>query len=130
MLTSLGRSHVRACASCGHDISPRAAISPVTAEIMGAPVTAKTPVTAETMTEPVTADMLNPFALNTDGTACDPAAFQLALKNDAAKMKALQSEPDVLQIVLGDDIPAMQNMLRSAYQVSRTTAVTLRTPQT
>ena len=65
-----------------------------------------------------------PFALNTDGTARDPVAFQLALKNDAAKMQALQSEPDVLQIVLGDDIPAMQTMLRSAYQVL--TAVILR----
>jgi len=68
--------------------------------------------------------MDGPFALNTDGTACDPIAFQLALKNDAAKLQALQSEPDVLQIVLRDDIPAMQNMLRSAYQVP--TAVTLR----
>ncbi len=61
--------------------------------------------------------MDEPFALNTDGTARDPVAFQLALKNDAPKLQALQSEPDVLQIVLGDDIPAMQNMLRSAYQV-------------
>jgi len=68
--------------------------------------------------------MDGPFALNTDGTARDPIAFQLALKNDAAKLQALQSEPDVLQIVLGDDIHAMQNMLRSAYQVP--TAVTLR----
>ncbi len=67
--------------------------------------------------------MDGPFALNTDGTAHDPIAFQLALQNDAAKLQALQSEPDVLQIVLGDDIPAMQKMLRSAYQVP--TAVTL-----
>ena len=68
--------------------------------------------------------MDGPFALNTDGTARDPVAFQLALKTDAAKLQALQSEPDVFQIVLGDDIPAMQKMLRSAYQVP--TAVTLR----
>ena len=68
--------------------------------------------------------MEGPFALNNDGTARDPVAFQLALKNDAAKMQALQSEPDVLHIVLGDDIPAMQKMLRSAYQVP--TAVALR----
>ncbi|DBA78601.1 hypothetical protein WJX77_004982 [Trebouxia sp. C0004] len=63
--------------------------------------------------------MDGPFALNTDGTARDPVTFQLALKTDAAKLQALQSEPDVLQIVLGDDIPAMQRMLRSAYQAEQ-----------
>ena len=59
-----------------------------------------------------------PFALNTDGSARDPAAFQSALRSDLAKLQALQTEPDVVSVILGDDIPAMQDMLRSAYQVS------------
>lgn len=59
-----------------------------------------------------------PFALNTDGTARDPAAFQSALRSDQAKLQALQTEPDVVSVILGDDIPAMQDMLRSADQVS------------
>lgn len=61
--------------------------------------------------------MVEPFALNTDGTARDPAAFQSALRSDHAKLQALQTEPDVVSVILGDDIPAMQDMLRSAYQV-------------
>ncbi len=63
-----------------------------------------------------------PFALNADGTARDPVAFQNALRNDQAKLEALQSEPGVRDVILGDDIPAMQHMLRVTYQVRLLTA--------
>ena len=58
-----------------------------------------------------------PFALNVDGSARDPLAFQAALKADHKKLEALQTEPETLAVMLGDDIPAMQAMLRSAFQV-------------
>ena len=57
--------------------------------------------------------------MNADGTARDPVAFQNAVRSDQAKLQALQSEPQVQEIILGDDLAAMQNMLRSAHQVRR-----------
>ena len=52
------------------------------------------------------------FALNPDGTARDPLAFQKALQHDQAKLQALQPEPQVRDVILGENIPAMQSMLR------------------
>lgn len=59
----------------------------------------------------------DPFALADDGTAKDPIAFQNALKADPAKMEALEKEPDVAAIVLGDDISAFQELIKNVFQV-------------
>ena len=57
------------------------------------------------------------FSLNADGTARDPRAFQNALRSDQETMTVLQSDPEVLNVILGEDVPAMQSMLRAAFQV-------------
>lgn len=59
----------------------------------------------------------NPFALNIDGTAKDPIAFQQGIRNDPDKLTILQTEPDTLQTDLGDDIQALQDLLRSTHTV-------------
>lgn len=59
----------------------------------------------------------DPFALNDDGSAKDPAAFKQALQEDPARMEALEQEPEVAKIVLGDDINAFQELIKSVYQV-------------
>lgn len=59
----------------------------------------------------------DPFALNDDGTAKDPVLFKQALLSDPSKMEALQQEPEVLQIVTGDDVHAFQELIKSVYQV-------------
>lgn len=61
--------------------------------------------------------MEGPFALAADGSAKDPAAFQQALRSDAAKMQQLQQTPELQSILLGSDYEAMQKLLRQAYQV-------------
>lgn len=58
----------------------------------------------------------DPFVLNADGTAKDPVAFREALKADPAKMEALEKEPDVAAIVLGEDVSAFQELIKSIYQ--------------
>ena len=59
----------------------------------------------------------DPYALNEDGTPKDAAAFREALKADPAKMQALEKEPEVLKIVMGDDIHAFQELIKSVYVV-------------
>lgn len=59
----------------------------------------------------------DPYALNDDGTAKDPVLFKQALLSDPSKMEALQQEPEVLQIVTGDDVHAFQELIKSVYQV-------------
>ena len=58
-----------------------------------------------------------PYALDDDGTAKDPAAFQQALKSDPEKMEALKEEPESLRIVMGDDMHAFQELIKGVYQV-------------
>ena len=58
-----------------------------------------------------------PYALNEDGTAKDPVAFQKALKSDPQKMVALEEEPESLRIVMGDDMHAFQELIKGVYQV-------------
>ena len=60
--------------------------------------------------------MADPFALGEDGSARDPAAFREALRADPVKMEALEREPEVAAVVLGDDVPAFQELLKSVYQ--------------
>lgn len=58
-----------------------------------------------------------PYALNEDGTAKNPVAFQKALKSDSEKMVALEEEPESLRIVMGDDMHAFQELIKGVYQV-------------
>ena len=58
--------------------------------------------------------MADPFALNEDGTARDPAAFREALRADPVKMEALE------KVVLGEDEHAFQELIKSVYQVGLT----------
>ncbi len=58
-----------------------------------------------------------PFAFKDDGTAKDPAAFQQALRGDAERMAALESEPELKRIVLGNDIHAFQELIKGCYHV-------------
>lgn len=57
------------------------------------------------------------YALNTDGSARDPVAFRAALQADEDKLSALQKEPEVAKVVLGDDVHAFQELLKSVYRV-------------
>lgn len=61
--------------------------------------------------------MADPFALDDDGTVKDPAAFREALRADPVKMEALEKEPEVAAIVLGEDVIAFQELIKSVYQV-------------
>ena len=63
--------------------------------------------------------MAEPYALNDDGTAKDAKAFREALRADKEKMEALKEEPDVLKVVLGDDLYAFQELIKSVYQVRK-----------
>jgi hypothetical protein len=59
----------------------------------------------------------DPYALLEDGSAADPAAFREALRADPAKMEALEAEPEVARVVLGDDVDAFQELIKSVSQV-------------
>lgn len=55
----------------------------------------------------------NPFAMNPDGSAVDPAAFQRQVRSDAHTMQQLmQSSPEMAQAILAPDTSALQNLLR------------------
>ncbi len=58
----------------------------------------------------------DPYALNDDGTAKDPAAFRAALRADPVRMEALEKEPEVAAVVLGEDENAFQELIKSVYQ--------------
>jgi len=59
----------------------------------------------------------DPLALNPDGSAADPAAFQAAVRADASKMQQLDRDPELRSVLLGADVAAMQNLLQQAYRV-------------
>lgn len=63
--------------------------------------------------------MADPYAVNDDGTPKDVAAFRDALRADPAKMESLEKEPEVLKIVMGDDLHAFKELIKSVYQASR-----------
>lgn len=65
----------------------------------------------------------DPFALNDDGTAKDPAAFRAALRADPVRMEALEKEPEVAAVVLGEDVNAFQELIKSVYQARGMRAV-------
>lgn len=57
--------------------------------------------------------------MNDDGTAKDPIAFREALKADPMKMEEIEKEPEVAKIILGDDVNAFQELIKSVYHVRR-----------
>lgn len=57
------------------------------------------------------------FELNPDGSAKRPAEFQAALRTDPEKLSAVSSDPEVAKVVLGDDVDALQALLRGIYKV-------------
>ena len=59
------------------------------------------------------------YKLNEDGTAVDPAAFKAALLADPAKVASLKEEPEVFEIVEGEDVMAFQELLKSVYQAEK-----------
>ncbi|KAL4459189.1 hypothetical protein ABPG75_014054 [Micractinium tetrahymenae] len=69
--------------------------------------------------------MSDPFALNEDGTAKDPVAFREALKADPVRMEALEKEPEVAAVVLGEDENAFQELIKSVYQAEKKRVDTL-----
>ena len=65
--------------------------------------------------------MAEAFALNEDGTACDPRGFQAALRTDSAKLALVMEEPeDRRSVLLGDDMAAFQSLLKAAVKVIHT----------
>ena len=66
----------------------------------------------------IMATATDPYATNVDGSAKNPAAFRGALLADSEKMAALESEPEVLKVVNGQDLQAFQELLKTVFAVS------------
>jgi hypothetical protein len=75
--------------------------------------------TTTTATKHTDVNMPDAYTLNEDGTAVDPVAFKAALLADPSKVASLKEEPEVYEIVQGDDIPAFQELLKSVYQAEK-----------
>lgn len=55
----------------------------------------------------------NNLSFNPDGSAVNPAAFQQHIRNDANLMTQLfQSDPELAQVLLGNDLNKLQDLLR------------------
>nr|GEV67059.1 DNA damage-inducible protein 1 [Tanacetum cinerariifolium] len=55
-------------------------------------------------------------ALNPDGSAVNPAAFQQQIRNNADVMAQLfQSDPELAQVILGNDLNKLQTVLRARH---------------
>ncbi|KAJ4725403.1 DNA damage-inducible protein 1 [Melia azedarach] len=55
----------------------------------------------------------NELSFNPDGSAVNPAAFQQQIRNDANTMTQLfQSDPELAQVLLGNDLNRLQDLLR------------------
>ncbi|PWA98953.1 ubiquitin family protein [Artemisia annua] len=54
--------------------------------------------------------------LNRDGSAVNPAAFQQQIRNNADAMAQLfQSDPELAQVILGNDLNKLQTVLRARH---------------
>ena len=60
----------------------------------------------------------NPYETNADGSAKNPAAFKQALLADPEKMKALESEPEILKLIRDTMQEGIQDVLKTIYAVS------------
>ncbi len=57
------------------------------------------------------------FARNEDGTAVDPRAFQKAIREDPVRLEEASKDPEVAKVLLGEDMNALQELLRSYHLV-------------
>jgi hypothetical protein len=55
--------------------------------------------------------------LNEDGTAKDPEKYKEMLRSDPERWKLVIENPETSAIILGDDIDAFQELLKSAVEV-------------
>mmetsp|Transcript_18173 Transcript_18173/g.37549 ORF Transcript_18173/g.37549 Transcript_18173/m.37549 type:complete len:123 (+) Transcript_18173:127-495(+) len=55
------------------------------------------------------------FARNEDGTAVDPRAFQKAIREDPVRLEEASKDPEVAKVLLGEDMNALQELLRSYH---------------
>jgi hypothetical protein len=53
-----------------------------------------------------------------DGAARDPAAFQQSIRDDPGLMAELEGNPEAQKVLLGGDLNAMQDYLRSMHRAS------------
>ncbi|MCO5591895.1 hypothetical protein L7F22_045888 [Adiantum nelumboides] len=58
----------------------------------------------------------NNLSLRLDGSAVDPRALQQHLRNPDIISQLLQTNPELAQAVLGDDLDALQNFLRQQHR--------------
>lgn len=61
---------------------------------------------------------MDAFAFTPDGQAKDPKAFQEALKSDTDRLSEINKDPELAGVLLGDDVQALQQLLKSAYEVA------------
>ena len=59
----------------------------------------------------------DPYALASDGSALDPHRFREALSRDGSKLLELEPHPELKAILLGEDVDAMQQLLKAAFKV-------------
>ncbi|CAK9148902.1 unnamed protein product [Ilex paraguariensis] len=60
---------------------------------------------------------INELSFNPDGSAVNPAAFQQHVRNDSNLMAQLfQSDPELAQVVLGNDLNKLQAILRERHR--------------
>ncbi|XP_061983234.1 protein DNA-DAMAGE INDUCIBLE 1-like [Populus nigra] len=59
----------------------------------------------------------NNLGLNPDGSAVNPGAFQQQLRNDSNAMaQLLQADPELAQVILGNDLNKLQDLLRQRHR--------------
>ncbi|KAH8494859.1 hypothetical protein H0E87_021319 [Populus deltoides] len=59
----------------------------------------------------------NNLGLNPDGSAVNPGAFQQQLRNDSNTMaQLLQADPELAQVILGNDLNKLQDLLRQRHR--------------
>jgi len=68
----------------------------------------------------------DPLAINDDGSAVDPAAFVAAIRADPERVAQLEAgDLAVKAVVYGDDMYALQDLLRSNHRAEMRRAETL-----
>ncbi|KAG6755663.1 hypothetical protein POTOM_041496 [Populus tomentosa] len=59
----------------------------------------------------------NNLGFNPDGSAVNPGAFQQQLRNDSNTMaQLLQADPELAQVILGNDLNKLQDLLRQRHR--------------
>lgn len=59
--------------------------------------------------------------LNEDGSAKDPLQYRELLRSDPERWKKIEEDPETAAIILGDDVQAFQELLKSAMEVEAST---------